>query len=436
MTESNAAETARAGDQRGRKRANFRIALLLVLVGAILFVSYYRVFLKGRISTDNAYVMADSATISSRIAGNIQAVHVRNDDAVKAGSLLLELDDRDYRAILEKNRAALARTEADIAVAEFTVELTGSQTVAQVQAAEAMVKAAEDREKEARHRMEEHEQMRAGAMADSTHARRDMERYNALLESGAGSEQQRDRSSTTFKKSRAQLEAAGAQIAAARAALNAALQDVDRAKAQLENARADQLRVNIEKNKLASLAARRGEIQAELRLAELNLSYCALKAPISGYIAQSRIQVGDRVQPGQALFSIVPLDEVYVEANLKETQLEDIRLGQKVEMRADIYPDHVFRGAVAGIRAGTGAAFSLLPPENATGNWIKVVQRVPVKIQLDGPPPPEYPLRVGSSLKVTIATADKSGPRLAVIAGEGPVRREVRKGASHQETSP
>ncbi len=436
MAESNAAETAPAVNEQGRKRANLRIALLLVLVGAVLFISFYGVFLKGRISTDNAYAMADSATISSRIAGNIQAVHVRNDDAVKEGSLLLELDDRDHRAIVDRNRAALARIEADIAVAELTVELTEDQTVAQVQAAEAMVKAAEDREKEARHRLEEHEQMRAAAMADSTHARRDMERYNALLESGAGSEQQRDRSSTAFKKSRAQLDAASAQIGAARAALHAALQDVDRAKAQLETARADQLRVNIEKNRLTALAARRGEIQAELRLAELNLSYCTLKAPINGFIAQSRIQVGDRVQSGQALFSIVPLDEVYVEANLKETQLEDVRLGQKVEMRADIYPDHVFRGVVAGIRAGTGAAFSLLPSENATGNWIKVVQRVPVKIQLDGPPPPEYPLRVGSSLKVTIATADKSGRRLAAMGEEGTVRREARKGSMHPEEGP
>ncbi len=436
MVETNSAETTSAGSQQGRRRPNLRVVAMVVLVGAALFGAYYGLFLRGRISTDNAYVMADSATISSRIAGNIQTIHVHNDDAVKAGSLLLELDDRDHRAVVEKNRAALARTEADIAVAEFTVELTESQTLAQVQASDAMVKAAVDREKEARHRLEQQEQVRAAALADSTHAQRDMERYSALLESGAGSEQQRDRSSTAFKKSRAQLDAANAQVAAARAALDAALQDVDRAKAQLDTARADQLRVNIERNKLAALTARRGEIQAELRLAELNLSYCMLKAPITGYIAQSRIQIGDRVQPGQALFAIVPLDDVYVEANLKETQLEDVRMGQKVEMRADIYPDHVFRGVVVGIRAGTGAAFSLLPPENATGNWIKVVQRVPVKIRLDSPPPREYPLRVGSSLKVTISTTDRSGGRLAAMADSSVFRREARKGGTLADGKP
>lgn len=430
MAEMSPASAPSEKDHQARKRPSLRVVAMVLLVGFLLLLSYYELFMRGKVSTDNAYVMADSATVSSRIAGNILAVHVRNDDAVKAGSLLLELDDRDYRAVVEKNWAALARTEAEIAVAQVTVKLTENQTVAQVQAAEAVVNAAVDREKEARHRLEEQEQVRTAAMADSTHARRDMERYSALLASGAGSEQQQDRTSTAFKKSKAQLDAATAQIAAARSALDAALQDVDRARAQLDNARADQLRVSIEKSRLAALTARRGEVQAELQLVELSLSYCTVSAPISGYVAQSRIQVGDRVQPGQSLFAIVPLDEVYVEANLKENQLEDVRMGQKVKLEADIYPNHTYRGFVAGIRAGTGAAFSLLPPENATGNWIKVVQRVPVKIKLDGPPSPEYPLRVGSSLKVTIDTSDRRGARLAAAGEEESLHREARKDAN------
>lgn len=397
-----------AAGNRSRMKALGMIVTLCVILGAL----YYSFWLRGRVKTDNAYVLADSATVSSRVAGNIVAIHAKNDDAVTEGALLVELDDRDYRAVVDRNRAALARTEAEIAVADVTVKLTESQTAAQVQAAEAMVKAAEDREQEARHRLEEQERIRGAAAADLSHARRDMERYSNLLQSGAGSEQQRDRTSTAFKKSRAQLEAVDAQIAAARSALDAALMDVARARAQLETVRADELRVSIERSKLAALLAKRGEIAADLRLAELNLSHCVLKAPISGYIAQSRIQVGDRVQPGQPLFAIVPLHEVYVEANLKETQLENVRIGQKVELVADSYPGHTFRGVVAGIRAGTGAAFSLLPPENATGNWIKVVQRVPVKIRLEGASISEYPLRVGSSLAVSIDTSDRSGQRL------------------------
>jgi membrane fusion protein (multidrug efflux system) len=397
------------------------ILVLCVVLGFFLYNAWF----KGWVKTDNAYVLADSATVSSRVAGNILLVHVRNDNAVRAGDLLLEIDDRDYRAVVERNKAALARTEAEIAVAEVTVKLTESQTAAQVQAAEATVKAARDREQEAGHRLEEQERIRGGATADLNHARRDMERYTNLLESGAGSEQQRDRTSTVFKKSRAQLDAVDAQIAAARSALDAALMDVDRARAQLDNVRADELRVAIERSKLTALWARRGEIAADLRLAELNLSHCILKAPISGYIAHSHIQVGDRIQPGQSLFAIVPLDEVYVEANLKETQLEDVRIGQKVELVADIYPAHTYRGVVAGIRAGTGAAFSLLPPENATGNWIKVVQRIPVKIQLETAPPSEYPLRVGSSLTVRIDTSDRSGQRLASSSAQPTMRQKI-----------
>ncbi|MCU0588473.1 MAG: HlyD family secretion protein [Syntrophobacteraceae bacterium] len=422
MVEMQSTTAAPEKDPSARKRPSLRIPAGLAVVVVVLLALYYGLFVRGRVATDNAYVVADSATVSARVAGNILTVRVRNDDAVQAGDLLLELDDRDLRAVADKHRAALARTEAEIEVAEVTVKLTESQTLAQAQAAEAMLKAAVDREKESRHRLEEQQQVRTAAEADSSHARRDMERYSALLQSGAGSEQQRDRTSTAFKKSKAQLDAAQAQIAAARAALDAALQDVDRARAQLDSARADELRVEIEKSRLAALRAKWGEIEAELRLAELNLSYSAIKAPIAGYIAQSHIQVGDRVLPGQALFAIIPLDEVYVEANLKETQLENVRIGQKVRIEADIYPGHAYGGSVVGIRAGTGAAFSLLPPENATGNWIKVVQRVPVKIRLESPPPPEYPLRVGSSLKVSIDTGDRSGARLASTGGRGGAR--------------
>ncbi len=137
-----------------------------------------------------------------------------------------------------------------------------------------------------------------------------------------------------------------------------------------------------------------------------------IAGPIEGYIAQKNIQVGDRVQPGQAMMAVVPLSTVYVEANFKETQLTNVRIGQPASVLADIYPGYTYKGKVAGIRAGTGAAFSLIPPENATGNWIKIVQRIPVRIELDQPPPPDHPLRVGASLDVTINVADRSGPNL------------------------
>lgn len=382
------------------------------LFGAVLVLGYWWFFVRHRVSTENAYVKADSAMVSSRVPGTIVALKVDNDDFVEQGTVLIQLDPRDYQAEVDKKQAALARTEADVRVVEVTIELTESHTKAQVDVAEAALKAAQSRETEARHRLDELQKSRAGVAADFNQTKTDLERYSNLLKTGAGSQQQQDKSSTAFKKAKAQLEAVDAQIAAAQAALAAILQDIGRARAQLDSAQADRLQIEVEKNKLASLKAKRAEMEADLQLAQLNLSYTTIKAPIAGYIAQKRVQVGDRVQPGAGLLAVVPLHDIYVEANFKETQLADVRLGQPVEIRADIYPGHTYHGTVAGIRAGTGAAFSLLPPENATGNWIKVVQRVPVKIKLDDPYSTEYPLRVGLSLEVTISTADQSGPRL------------------------
>jgi membrane fusion protein (multidrug efflux system) len=394
------------------KQSLLRLIAGLLLVGIVTATGYWWYSSRTKISTDDAYVVADSVIISSRITGTVVRSDVENDAFVSEGKVLLELDPQDYQVLVDKARAALERTQAEIQMAEVMIDLTESQTSAQVQAAEAAVLAAQGKEREARHRSHEVEQLRTGVEAEFSHARRDLERYTNLFDKGAGSEQQRDRTSTLFKKAKAQCDAADAQVGTARAALAVALQEIDRAKAQLQTTQADRLRVEVEKHKLASLKAKRSEQQAELRTAELNLSYCTIKAPASGYAAQSRIEAGERIQSGQPLLSIVPLQEAYVEANFKETQLEDVRLGQPVEIKADIYRGYTYHGRVVGIRAGTGAAFSLLPPENATGNWIKVVQRIPVKIKLDTPPPSEYPLRVGASLEVTMSTTDKSGLRL------------------------
>lgn len=416
---ADASPSPQAHPKRGKnKKVKWSWLLGTALLGIALIGAYWWFFMRNRVSTDDAYVKADSAVVSTRVPGTIQRLLVDNDDYVARGAVLFELDPADYQTEVNKKRAALARTEADIEVSQVTVELTDSLTEAQVRAAQATLEASQDKENESRHRLDELQQHRASAEAEYTQTRRDYERYSNLLKTGAGSQQQRDKASTAFKKATAQLEAVDAQIAAAKASLAAVLQDIKHSHAQSQSALADRLQVNVEKHKLASLKAKRLEMQADLRMAELNLSYCTVKAFIAGYIAQKRIQVGDRVQPGQALLAVVPLQAVYVEANFKETELEHVRLGQPAEVRADIYPGFVYHGKVVGIRAGTGAAFSLLPPENATGNWIKVVQRVPVKIELDPMPPPEYPLRVGLSLEVTISTVDRSGPRL--VAGRTP----------------
>lgn len=408
-------------EQAGRtskRKSSFALLLLVCIIGTVLSYGYWRFFMRNRVYTDNAYVMADSSAVSSRVAGTISRIAVENDDTVGAGEVLIELDPRDFKAEVEKQRGALTRTEADIRMAEVTVRLTERLTKAQLQMAQATAQVAQEKEQEAQCRLNEMQRNRSAVEAEFGSTKRDYERYVNLNQQGAISEQQRDKTVTAFKKTKAQFEASDAQIAAARAQVAAALQEIDRTKAQIEASKADQLRVEVERNKLESLKAKRIETLAELETAELNLSYCTIKAAISGYVAQKRIQVGDRIQPGQPLFAIVPLQDVYVEANFKETQLRDVRIGQPVEIKADIYPGVTYHGRVAGIRAGTGAAFSLLPAENATGNWIKIVQRIPVKIRLDASPPPEHPLRVGSSLGVTISTADRSGPTLRMTKSQ------------------
>jgi membrane fusion protein, multidrug efflux system len=415
--------TQEAGKEESTSRAarpKWQWMVGVVLLAVLLGGAYWWTFKRQRESTDDAYVMANNARISSRIPGTVLRVLAENDQPVQAGQVLVELDPGDYRIEVDRARAGLARMEANILAAEVNVPMTDKVTGSHLQAAEAVVQASKDKEKEMRHRLEELQQKRNAAQAEFQNAQRDFERFENLFRQGAGSEQQRDRTSTTLKKARAQLEATDAEIAAVRAALQAVGQDVDRTRAQRQASAGDRQRVEIEQHKLAALKAERAEIEAKLAAAELYLSYCTITAPISGYISQKNLQIGDRIQPGQPFMAVVPLQDVYVEANFKETQLRHVRLGQPAAITADIYPGYAYQGTVVGIRAGTGAAFSLLPPENATGNWIKIVQRVPVKIRLKEPPPTDHPLRVGLSLEVTIYTRDRSGPMLVAESAQRP----------------
>jgi len=299
-----------------------------------------------------------------------------------------------------------------LSFAEVNLRLTDRRTKEQVDEATAQMKEAEQARKQAGHRVEELEKMRNGSLAEFENARKNYERSERLFRTGTGSESDVDAKHTLYEKAKALLKATDQRIAGAGASVGAKAEKVDRTIANLNAAKAARLQVEMARHKLTALKAQRSEIEAKLKQAMLNISYCTIKAPISGYIAQKSIQVGDWVQPGQPLFAVVPLRRIYVEANFKETQLGNIRLGQPASIKADVYPNHTYHGKVVGIRAGTGAAFALLPPENATGNWIKVVQRVPVKIRIENPLPPKYPLRVGLSLKVTVNTSDQSGGRL------------------------
>jgi membrane fusion protein (multidrug efflux system) len=402
-----------------RKRIR-RLFLLLGLFGvaATLLGVYWLMVLRYRVTTEDAYVMADSARISSRVSGTVLRVMAENDHAVRRGQLLFELDPRDYQAAMHEAQGVLDRIEAEARAAAISITTTDARTEAQVRVAMASLQEAREKKQEHVYAVRELEKKRLILQADLKEAKRDFTRLDSLGKSGAVSEDRRDKADTALVKAEGQLEVIDAELAAKRASLGAADRQVDRAGAELEASQSDRSLVEIERHKHAALEGEKQEALAILETARLNLSYCKIRAPISGYIAQKSIQVGDRVQPGQAVMAVVPLQNIYVEANFKEIQLGHIRLGQPVTIKADVYPDYTYHGKVVGIRAGTGASFSLLPPENATGHWIKVVQRVPVKINLDESPPADYPLRVGFSLHVTVSTRDRSGSMLEPLSSK------------------
>ncbi|HYA42773.1 MAG TPA: HlyD family secretion protein [Syntrophobacteraceae bacterium] len=408
-----------AGPERSNNNARARrikIGGFVLLVAAVAAGIYWWVFIRNYVTTDDAYARADSAMVSARVPGTVLKVFVDNDFAVSTGQPLVELDPADYKAAFDKAKAEFEEGKAKLKSAEIMVPPVNVQTSSQVEASEAALKAAEDTETQTRHNIEQYKDNRAAAAAELIQSERDFKRFEILSASGAGTQRQQEQAQTAYDKAKAQLKAVDAQIAALESSLAAASQQVARARAQLQSAISQRANVDVQIHEVEAIRAKGDKSAAELEAARLNLSYCTICASIEGYIANKNIQVGDRIQPGQALMAVVPLSRVYVEANFKETQLTDVRVAQPASVSADIYPGYSYTGKVAGIRAGTGAAFSLIPPENATGNWIKIVQRIPVRIELDQPPPQDHPLRVGASLEVTINVSDRSGTHLLPMA--------------------
>jgi membrane fusion protein (multidrug efflux system) len=326
-----------------RKRLLIGLALGVAKIG-LAYGAYYAFNASHYVSTDNAYVGAAVAQINSQVSGPIARVAVDDTKPVHKGDVLVEIDASDARL-------ALARAEADY---QRTLQRV-SQYYAQRGAAAATVAARE---------------------SDAIRTAEDLERRQHLAESGAISREQ-------LSNARAASEAAAANLAAARESLQA---------------QAELVRGVGVANHPETLAA-----AAAVEKARLDLARTVIRAPIDGIVGQRKAQVGQSVQPGQTLMSVTPVAEAYVDANFKEGQLTHVRVGQPVELTSDLYgSDVVFHGHVAGMGGGTGSAFAAIPAQNATGNWIKVVQRVPVRIALDPKELTAHPLRVGLSMTATI----------------------------------
>jgi membrane fusion protein, multidrug efflux system len=365
--------------------------VVLLLLISLLVGGYYGLAVwkhaTTHVSTDNAYVQADMAQITPRVPGTVSEVLVNENWWVKPGQVLLRLDPRDYEVRLADANAALmhARETVDQLFAAVAVADGRRQaTQAQIQAAQAEV---------------------STAQAEFHQAELDFQRAQQLSEEQIIPVQRFDQAKTQYDAARSRLHTKQQQLEETKKNVVTRERETGQARAALGNAATSER----SEHSLVKQA------EAAVREAELNLSYCILAAPMEGMVSRKAIEVGQRVQPGQALMAIVPLHNAYIEANYKETQLTHVRVGQPVEIRADMYPDHVYHGKVESLSGGTGASFSLLPPENATGNWVKVVQRLPVKITLTEAPPPELPLRVGLSVETSIDISNREGSRLSSL---------------------
>lgn len=356
-----------------RKRAFTIFFVALALVGGITLA--YRWITGGRyVETDNAYVGAETAQVTPQVGGSVKAVAVSDTQMVKRGDVLVVIDDSDAKI-------ALAQAEANYAQALRRVRQTFATASALGNQVEE--RAADISKMEAQVRI---------AVADVERARIDLTRRESLAKDGAVSGEELSSARNAFASASGSLAAAKAGLAQARAARGSA-QGQKGANAALIDG------TSVENNPEV-LAAK-----AQLDKARLDLARTVVRAPIDGVITTRSVQVGQRVQAGSTLMTIVPVGQAYVDANFKEGELKGVKSGQPVDLISDLYgEDVVFKGRVVGLSGGTGSALSVIPAQNATGNWIKVVQRVPVRIALDPAQLRDHPLRVGLSMTATIDT--------------------------------
>jgi membrane fusion protein, multidrug efflux system len=351
------AQPPRADQDTPRERKHkrrFFIVLLCVILVVLVAAFLYWLHARNYESTDDAFIDAHLVHIAPQIAGKVLHVYVNDNVAVHVGEVLVQIDPADPQSRYDQAQAQEQQVEAQLAQARTQVEVSKV----------ALQRARADR---------------SGAAAQAANAASQLRRYQGLQQAlpAAVSRQQLDQAQATATNLAAQQQASAAEVNSASEQVKAAQSQVATAQAQLATA------------------------QAQLEQAHLNLGYTQLRAPVDGTVAHDSVAVGDYVEPGQQLMDIVPRD-IWVTANFKETQLSLMRPGQKADLKIDAYPSVHFVGHVQSIQRGAGQAFALLPPQNATGNFVKVVQRVPVKILIDSPNNSRYVLGPGMSVDVTV----------------------------------
>ena len=381
-----------------RKRSFFQqhpgarwIILLIVIgviVGGILVWMHYRV----RESTDDAEIDGHLAPLSARVSGTVIAVNVDDNQQVKAGDVLVQLDPKDYQVALQRAQADLQDALATAQGAKTSVPITTISTGGSLETARANLDASKKDVDAAVARVAE-------AQANYDKVSKDLDRAKMLVQKDEISRQQYDAAVASEQAAKATFDASQANLAASRS-------KVEQAKAQFLTAGTAPQQVLVSRTRVGSAEALVQQKQAAVNQAQLNLDYTSVRAPSNGIVSNKTVEVGQNVSPGQPMASLIDIDDVWVTANFKEDQLRKMKVGQKVKIHVDAF-DRDYDGHVDSFAGASGARFSLLPPENATGNYVKVVQRLPVKIVFEKGQDPEHRLRPGLSVVPTVLTDSK-----------------------------
>ncbi len=411
-------------DSDAKKRANPRrkrtirfVVLALIVVAAIVAIPVYAYY-SVRESTDDAQVDGHVIPIGPRVSGTVLDVLVNDNEPVRAGQELITLDPADYKVAVAQAQAQLASSEASTTESQQNVPITTVNTTSQistsstqVQQAQAGVASAQQAINVARAALNSARGTVAQRQANYVKAQKDLARMKDLVDKDEISHQDYDAAVAAAEANRAQVESAKADVVQAERQVDQTIAELDEAKArvataQVQRRQSEQLRArqqDVSAARYKQAQAMVQQRQADLNQAQLNMQYTIIKAPVDGIVSRKTAEPGMQLAAGQQIMALVPLDNVWITANFKETQLKKMRVGQKVEVEVDTYgSSRKYRAHVDSISAASGARFSLLPPENATGNYVKVVQRIPVKIVLEPGENRDHSLLPGMSVSPTV----------------------------------
>jgi len=379
---------------------NPRLRMFIIIGVVVLFVAGFFLwrYFNSYESTDDAQIDGHLNPVSARVGGHVQKLMVDDNQYVQAGQPLVQIDPRDYEVVVARAKADYDNAVAEAQAAGVNVPITSTSTTSQLAAANAEVATAEASLAAARQQYDAANAQMAQAEANNVKAQNDLARYKQLVSKQEISQQQYDQAYAAAQAGTASVDAARAAAAAAQQQIRAAQSRVIQAQANQRAASTGPQQVKAIRSRAQSAEAQVEAKKAALDQAQLNLQYTTIVAPVNGVVTSRTVEVGQNVQPGQELMRIINLDDIWVTANFKETQLRDMRVGQPVTIHVDTTGQD-YKGHLQSIAGASGAVTSLLPPENATGNFVKVVQRIPAKITFDPGETRQHVLRPGMSVE-------------------------------------